>query len=83
MAALARMAGDPPQSLLNRIEGLGVVLARWPATDDDHAELNRDPAPRLYLVEPERPRQLTGEPRTTGCGSPPRPRNYWPEPTQC
>ena len=53
MAVLARMAGDPPQSLLDRIEGLGVVLARWAATDDDLAESNSDPAPRLYLVEPD------------------------------
>jgi hypothetical protein len=54
MPTLARTASDPPQSLLDRIQALGVEVVRWTGTSgDDHAVLDRGSTPRLYLVEPD------------------------------
>lgn len=49
----ARAASELPESILSRIEDLGVELALWPPDEADHAVLSdKAPAARLYLVEP-------------------------------
>jgi len=50
--ASADGAHDPPQALLDRITNLGVEVVRWPPSRRERStRRERDPTPRLYLVE--------------------------------
>lgn len=53
MHLLATRATDPPQATLQRLEDLGIELARWPAVGSGVTPVGRDRSatPRLYLVE--------------------------------